>query len=116
SRRLIPRMTWSEPGAVEVRGDRRSGVGPESERFGQFTAHVDQVLTECVLHPVGPSMRRGVVLQLGDDDVRITAAVFTRTVVREHRTASLMGCAVTPRLQRPVQLLVPGRVWLGVHQ
>ena len=104
-------MTWSEPGAVEERSDRRSGVGPENECFGQLTAHVDQVLLEGVLHPVRPPMRSGVVLQLGDDDVRITAAVFTRTVVREHRTASLMGCTVTPRLQHPVQLLVPGRVF-----
>jgi len=109
-------MTWPESGTVEVRGDCRSGVGPESECFGQLTAHVDQVFPEGVLHPVWPPMRRGVVLQLGDDDVRITAAVFTRTVIGEHRTASLMGCTVTPRLQRPVQLLVPGRVWLGVHQ
>lgn len=115
-RRFIPRMTWSEAGTVEVCGDRCSGVGPEGERFGELAAHVDQVFPERVLHPVGPSMRRGVVFQLGDDDVRITSAGVTRTVVREHRTASLMGCAVPPRLQRPVQLLVPGRVRLGVHQ
>lgn len=71
-------MTWSEPGAVEERGDRRSVVGTESERFGQLAAHVDQVLPEGVLHPMWPPMRRGVVLELGDDDIRITSASVTR--------------------------------------
>ncbi len=59
SRRLIPRMTWSEARAVEVRGDRRSGVWTESERIGQLTAHVDQVFPAWVLHPMWPAVSRG---------------------------------------------------------
>lgn len=109
-------MTWSEPGTVEERGDRRSGVGTESERFGQLTTHLDQVLPERVLHPVWPPMRNGIVLELRDNDVRITSAVVTRPVISEHRTTSLPGCALPPRLQPPVQHLVPGGIRLGVHQ
>src|SRR5699024_11393872 len=92
-------MTWSEPGTVNMRRDRRSGVRAESERFGQLPAHVNEVFPERVLHPVGPPIRRGFVLELGDDDVRITSAVVTRPVISEHRAASLPGCAVAPRLQ-----------------
>ena len=116
SSRLIPRMTCSESGSDELRDDRRSGVHAESERFGQLPSNVDQVLPECVLHPVWPPMRSGVVLELGNHDERIMSAVVTRPVIREHRAASLPGGIITPRLQSPVQHLVPGGIRLGVHQ
>ncbi|MGJ4050459.1 hypothetical protein ACN4DP_05090 [Corynebacterium macclintockiae] len=109
-------MTWSEPGTVNVRGDRRSSEHAESERFGQLPSNVDQVLPEWVLHPVWPPMRSGVVLELGNHDVWFTSAVATRPDIREHRAASLPGGIITPRLQPPVQHLIPGGIRLGVHQ